>query len=894
MQSIDLGGVWDVRLRDGSVSRASLPGTLDESHVGFPDQNTNQWHPDEALGSTDDLRGGSTILTRLTRLVTYEGPAWYERTLEIDPPRGMRALLTVERSRELTLAVNGVPVAPAVQGTVSTPSVFEITGQLRRGSNRFVLCCDNSYPNWPREDILFSSAATDETQTNWNGILGDFSIRFVKENFISAVRVYPSQASVTAVVEIDCQTPCRGTLTLQSEAFAEPARFPVDLEAGTHQLRYAHLPLRKDCRRWDTGEGTLYTLAAEADGMDVHSVCFGVRTFGAQDGRLALNDRPVFIRSEANCCVFPQTGHMPLDTDAWIRVLQTYAAYGVNCMRFHSHCPPEAAFAAADRLGMLMQPELSHWNPKTALETEASFQYYQLELRQILRAYANHPSFVMLTFGNELHTGELGHVRMDAMLSQAKALDPTRLYANGSNVHYGQKPPDRNSDFYTSANYLQHMLRATSAQMQGYLNHRYPSAQASYDAEMEALRQAYSRPVFSFEVGQYEVLPDFDEIASFTGVTRPDNLTHIRERAQAAGLLDGWKRRVEATGELSLLSYREEIEAVMRTPSLSGISLLGLQDFPGQGTALVGMLNAHLEPKPFSFADPKRFRAFFADVLPLAMLARYTYRASERLTACVRIANYGKADLHEPVRVTLAAGGTVVGETVFPEQTYAAGTVSTAGTVDFALNSVKEPEKLRLSIAAGATRNEYSAWVYPDAMLTEAGNVRIARSLDEALEYLQAGETVLLDPPADEDHLPQSIQAQFTTDFWSVGTFAGQSGFMGCLMEPGHPVFRRFPTDFHTDWQWWPMCRGRAILLPPGVRSLVTGIDCYARMRNLGMLLEANVCKGRLVLSSMGLHRIQEYPEARALLSSIVQYMASDAFRPEQTFTEDQLRALVR
>ncbi len=894
MNPISLKGIWNVRLQDTSVYTASLPGTLDENHIGYPDQGANQWHPDESLGSTDDLRGSDQILTRLTRRVTYEGPAWFERTLAAHLPQGMRAFATAERSRELTLTLNGRPVAPMVPGTVSTPSVFEITEQLLEGDNRFVFCCDNSYPSWPREDILFSSAATDETQTNWNGILGEFSLSFQKENFISAVRAYPSQTSVTVLVEIDCRTPYRGTLTLQSQAFAQTVEVPIDLEAGTHQLRYAHIPLQKDCKRWDTGEGALYTLCVEADGLDAHTVRFGVRTFGARCGRLTLNNRPVFLRSEANCCVFPQTGHMPLTRDEWTEILTIYAAYGVNCMRFHSHCPPEAAFAAADALGMMMQPELSHWNPKNALETEKSFAYYQLELRQILCAFANHPSFVMLTFGNELHTGALGHARMDEMLSQAKAQDPTRLYANGSNVHYGQVSPSRSSDFYTSSNYLQHMLRATSAQMQGFLNNQYPSAQTAYDAEMAELRQAYARPVFTFEVGQYEVLPDFDEISAFTGVTRADHYAHIQKRVEAEGLSDGWKKRVEATGELSLLGYREEVEAVLRTPSLSGISLLGLQDFPGQGTALVGMLNAHLQPKPYAFADPERFHAFFTDVLPLALLPRYTYRQADRLAAPIRIANYGKTPLHAPAQVTLTADGEMIGEAVFPEQAYETGCLSPVGSVDFSLQSVRAPQKLSLTIRIGQAHNRYSVWVYPDMMQSEAPGVVIARDVEEALVHLKEGKAVLLDPPADEAHLPQSIQAQFTTDFWSVGTFARQSGFMGCLVDPGHPVFRRFPTDFHTDWQWWPMCRGRAMILPQGTSSLVTGIDCYARLRNLGLLVEASVLSGRLMLSSMGLHQKQEYPEAQALYESILQYMASDAFMPAQSMTDVQLRALAR
>ena len=133
----------------------------------------------------------------------------------------------------------------------------------------------------------------------------------------------------------------------------------------------------------------------------------------------------------------------------WTDILNTYKAYGINCVRFHSHCPSEAAFAAADRLGMMMQPELSHWNPNDAFESGESFSYYQQELALTIRWLANHPSFVMLTFGNELCTGETGRERMSRMLEQARALDSTRLYANGSNVHYGRIGCDPDSDFYT-------------------------------------------------------------------------------------------------------------------------------------------------------------------------------------------------------------------------------------------------------------------------------------------------------------------------------------------------------------------------------------------------------------------------------------------------------------
>ena len=109
-----------------------------------------------------------------------------------------------------------------------------------------------------------------------------------------------------------------------------------------------------------------------------------------------------------------------MDVGSWKGILQKYRDYGVNCMRFHSHCPPEAAFTAADEMGMLMQPELSHWDPEHAFESEEARAYYRTELRQILRSLACHPSFVMLTFGNELQAGETGHAFMDTLLKEAR------------------------------------------------------------------------------------------------------------------------------------------------------------------------------------------------------------------------------------------------------------------------------------------------------------------------------------------------------------------------------------------------------------------------------------------------------------------------------------------
>ena len=673
------------------------------------------------------------------------------------------------------------------------------------------------------------------------------------------------------------------------------------MPAGIHTIWLRDLKLKADVKKWDEGEGNLYELTAELRDGDCKTVTFGVRDFGDDGkGHLALNGRRIFLRSEANCCEFPETGHPPMTVEEWDKILHLYQSYGVNCMRFHSHIPPEAAFIAADQMGMLMQPELSHWNPKNAFEAEDSYAYYQKELKQTILWLANHPSFVMMTFGNELWTGDLGRQRMDAMIELAHSLDLTRMYANGSNAYYGTIGCDAKSDFYTSQKYFTDDLRGTFAAMpgdkriQGYINNRYPSAAVNYDESMKHLRETYAKPVFSFEVGQFEVLPDFDELEEFHGISDPANLRLIQEKAEKLGLMKQWKRYVEATGEISRIGYREEVEAAMRTEDMSGISLLGLQDFPGQGTALVGMINSHMESKPFDFAKPEHFASFFRAQLPLVALPKYTYEVGETLEAEVRIANYGKEDLTGPVTYCLE-GADVKQCGELPAVTCPAGGITAAGKIRIALDRIAQAVRLDLTVEQAGICNRYPIWVYPAVRPVCPAEVYEIGVLDEkAVQVLQEGGKVYLSPDADKGHLPSSIQTQFTTDFWSVGTFAAQEGGMGQLIDVNHPIFKNFPTEFHTNWQWWPMASQRAIIFPHPVKAIVTEMDSYAYMRPMAQLAEFRCGGGKLIVSSMGLQNLQEYPEGRALLDAIYQYMTTEEFSPKEEITMKEIQELVK
>lgn len=925
---ISLGGTWKVTLTDGTVGQMQLPGTLDESGIGHKDVGANQWHPDAALGNAEGaVDKDAPIATRFTRRHTYEGEARISRRVRIPAYGADRLFIRAERARALRLLVDGAECAAFRQGTLSTPYVFELTG-VAPGEHELTFLSDNSYPGMPKDAICYSSAATDETQTNWNGILGELSLDTRPQNFIAGVRVYPKRKPETTggyamdvCVELApgaAEQLSHAKLTLQSKALAktEELRKLTETANGagesTVEVWFCDLPLREELRLWDEEEGNLYELTATlsiATGdtyskTDRCSVRFGIRFFGDNgSGRFALNGRTIFLRSEANCAEYPETGHPPMTVAEWKEILFKYKSYGVNCVRFHSHCEPEAAFVAADELGMLLQPELSHWDPKDAFGTEESFRYYRAELTALLKTYANHPSFVMLTLGNELQARGEGRERMRELVRTAKKLDSTRLYANGSNAFYGEEGCDAESDFYTSQSCKDVVIRGTFSGMRGYLNENYPSADHTYDEAMAEIRKEYRKPVFSFEVGQFEVLPDFEELESFRGISDPVNLQLIQKRVEEQGLLPVWKKYVAATGELSRLAYREEIEAAMRTRELSGISLLGLQDFPGQGTALVGMMNSHMEPKPYPFAEPERFRAFFRESRIFVKLPHYTYETGEHLTAEIEVANFGKETITGELHWTLCyrdcgvntgtgevCHGTVGGRCQCPPGTY-----TSPGRLEIPLEITKGSAALLLTVSIGDCSSTYPVWVYEKTSPVCPENVYETRTFDEKTrEVLQNGGKVYLSPDADKESLPHSIGTQFTTDFWSVGTFAEQEGGMGQLIDTGHPVFRKFPTDFHTDWQWWIMATKRAVILPRPMKSVITEMDSYAFLRPMAQLVEFRCLKGKVLLSTMELQRSQQYPEARALQAAIYEYLAGEEFLPTEELTEEELQALVR
>ena len=929
LKTVSLSGIFSMTMEDGSIHDLKIPGTLDESNIGYrdpgrafsydaPDEPVeyredvpeaeqvllSEWLSDEEEGTPfSEAPVRPPILSRYTRKYSYEGPARISRLLSCREVPGTRLFFEVERARELTLLIDGEEILPYAAPTLSTPQVFEVTGHLD-GDHMLTVISDNRYEDLPRKDILYSGTASDEAQTNWNGLLGYVRLREEEECFVDRITVRTKEDRLTVYLEISAPGPRNAILRISSSALEEEYEKTLLLTKEFTAIVIPDLKLRDGIEKWDEEEGQLHEITVALNGVE-KTASFGVRDLGCtEEGRLTLNGRTVFLRGETNSVVFPETGYAPTDVSSWKKILNQYRAYGANFVRFHSYCPPEACFRAADELGFLLMPELSCRNPVNAMETEEAQEYYMTEMREILLTYGSHPSFVMLSFGDSLISGSSGKEFRREMLRSAKKIDPTRLYTPGSDPENGREGPDGESDFYIASHYRDYLLRACDstekeeAGLRGFLNRHYPSAKENYNEAVAALRESYHRPVIGYEAGQYGILPDFSELDLFSRFLSPDNITARREKAEKAGLLPQWKKRIEASGELALLSYRAEVEAVLRTPGMSGITLLGLQDYPGRGTALVGMMNTHMIPKGFSFADPKRFRRFFGPVVPLVLLDRYTYEQGDTLSARVVIANYGKEDLQQQASYTLSCGDIAVKGTL-PGKNFPAGRNTDAGTLILPLKfdgmDEREAVKFTLTVRIGRYENDYPVYVYPKFIPICPEEVYETDSFDyNTLRVLEEGGTVFLTPRAAKETIPGSVKTQFTTDFWTKSLYPKQAGTMGQYIEnPDHPVFRYFPTDFHTGYQWFSLAGSRAVEIPRRIRSLVTVTDRSEELRNLSQLFEFRVGNGCVLFSSMGIKEQMEHPEVRALLTGIYEYLESYDFSPSESLKPEEVRRLV-
>jgi hypothetical protein len=794
----------------------------------------------------------------------YVGAAWYQRDVQIPAGwQGKRVVLSLERPHwETRVWLDGREMG--TNSSLCTPHTYELGTGLAEGKHTLTIRVDNrllvNVGAW-------AHSVTDHTQGNWNGIVGDISLRATTPVWIEDVQVYPNAPRSGAAVEVRIGnatgTAGRGTLKIGGQS--QPVTWD---EKGGSASAFVVL---NDAKTWDEFIPALQRLSVQLKGDqadDQRTVRFGLREIGIKGKEFVLNGHPAFFRGTLECCIFPLTGYPPTDVESWKRVIRACKDYGLNLIRFHSWCPPEAAFIAADELGFYFQVECAVWsNPG---DDKALGAWLYLESERIVRAYGNHPSFLLLTHGNEPH-GRNRDQFLAGWVSFWKKRDARRLVTSGS--AYPQLPEN---DYH---------VYSGSRGPRGWLGKDY-----------RANVQSFAVPVVVHEMGQWCVYPNFDEVRKYTGPLKPKNFDIFRDSLAEHGMLDQWRDFLRASGRLQVLCYKEEIEAAMRTPGIGGFELLDLHDFPGQGTALVGVLDPFWESK--GYVTPAEYRHFCNATVPLARVLKRVWTTDETFSADVEIAHFGPAPLlkTEPWWKLVSDSGTVLARGRFPAKTIPLGQGTPLGRIEVKLAEVPAPNACRLIVGLRGTSfvNDWNIWIYAARReVAPPAEVLITPGLDAAaLAKLDAGGRVLLLPPRLSRVHPR---LRFEPIFWNRFMFRNHpETTLGLLCDPRHPALAKFPTESFQDWQWNDIVlRAQAMVLddlPKDLHPIVQPIDDWNSNRKLGLVWECRVGNGKLLVCSADLqNELDKRPAARQLRESLLSYASSKRFYPKVAVSKDEL-----
>ena len=911
-------------------SRISLEGNwglqLDTAGTGIaPDWLTKSCTDSLFLpGTTDMGKMGTyntdmTLTTGLSREYVFEGKALYTKQIRIPEEwDGTSVRLVMERTKPTTIWIDGKEVG--ANNDISTAQQYDLSSYLFPGTHTVAILVDNGKQAVPEKVYGSSHAYSASTQTNWNGIIGDFYLESAPLCGIDEIQLYPDVAKKVVTARVTLRNPDKGVgkgiLSFYAEAWNTDKQHKTPVQTvevdWTKPEQELELALGDKALLWSEFTPALYRLSVSLktdQSVDTEQATFGLRDFKTKGRQFTMNGKTTFLRGKHDACVFPLIAHTAMDVKTWRHYFQVAKQYGINHYRFHSWCPPEACFEAADIEGIYLQPELPIWGNIDIDDTELC-DYLLKEGRNLHRAYSNHASFVMFGLGNEM-SGEEGL----AMLIQTfKKEDNRHIYASGSNNYLGFKGKQADEDYFTTCRvgreddkqfntHARASFSFADAYDGGYLNHTYPNSEMDFSSA-NALCDV---PIISHETGQFQVYPNYEEIKKYTGVLKPRNFEIFKKRLEEAGMIDQAHDFMMASGKWSALLYRADIEMNLRTPEWGGFQLLDLQDYPGQGSAYVGILDAFMESK--GLIAPEEWRHFCSEVVPLFCTEKFCWTNDEALTGEVEIANYSESDLNgkQLSWVLTDSKQQVLDKGVLPLQVKQ-GELAKVGTLKPAIASVRKAEKVTLALSIDGTpyRNDYSLWIYPaaDKEVVPSEDICVTDDLDAHLKYLTEGGKVLWFPSKDK-HKDQTVGGLFQTDYWNYRMFRTicenldrpvSPGTLGILTDPGHPALADFPTEFHTNWQWFPIITQSYPMildrLSDDYRPIVQVIDNVERNHKLGLLFEFKVGNGKLLVCMSDLKAVQDKPEARQFYRSILEYMESSAFAPSYSLSAKDLQDL--
>lgn len=815
----------------------------------------------------------------------YLGAAWYQREIEIpDDWKNQRVMLFLERPRwESVVWLDGRRMGSA--RSLVAPHEFEL-GLLEPGRHRLTIRLDNRQIIQDAKEngnMPNAHAVSDALGSTWNGIAGRIELRATPQVWLADVQVFPNVAdkSVKVKVSIGNITGQSGEGTLTVENLSTQVRW--DANGGQAELI---VPLGPDARTWDEFQPHLHKLAislASPLGNHRQEISFGLREITWRGKDPLINGRVVNFRTTHFGLDFPLTGYPATDVESWRSIIRRCQEFGLNGIRFHSCCPPEAAFTAADELGFYLQAECGLWAPFNKDGTFA--RYLEEETPLLLKAYGNHPSFVMFSPSNE-PSGRYTEITPE-WAKRWHEIDPRRLYSAGTGWN-------RHEQVFGGAQ-VAGLVRFGKGELR--------NSTGWFGEDFRTALEGVEIPVLAHEIGQWCAYPDFSVIEKFTGYLRPSNYRIFRHIAETNGVLDRNHEFAWASGKFQLACYKEELEANLRTPGLAGHQMLDIRDYLGQGTALIGVLDAFWDPK--SYVKAEEFRRFHSQTVPLARLKQRIFTSSDTLACETEIYHFGAAPLKtvRPFWKIIGAEGKVMQNGTWDERDIPIGKNNPLGKVAAPLAALPAPAAYKFVVGVEGTEieNDWNFWVYPaEDKVPVLENVLVSSDWNEVAHHLQKGGKAIYTPKQLDPATSPPMKR--TPIFWNIQMTVRPpknmtprfDAMLGLLCNVDHPALARFPTDRFCDWQWTSIINGvRSVNLtsaPRELRPIVSAIDDWNRNWRLGVIFECRVGKGSLLVSAIPLDK--KDPVTQQLRNSLFEYVSSDAFRPTAMLSPEQATRL--
>ena len=559
---------------------------------------------------------------------------------------------------------------------------------------------------------------------------------------------------------------------------------------------------------------------------------------------------------------------------------------------------PEAAFKAANiGLEIYMQAEASIWidwwmsepqerpemdtkgYPKGLGKDPERDQFVIAEMNRVIDFYGNNPSFTMFCIGNELGNSDFDV--MSKWVGDLKKKDPRRLYA----VSTARKITS--VDDYSATHYIKDVGRTRG------LNG------ARTDWDFEKVYNQMDIPIIAHEIGQWPVYPSWKEIEKYKGVLKARNFEEFKAVAKKNGIVDQDEDFRMASGALNQIMYKYETESFLRTKSCAGIQLLSMQDYQGQGEALIGWLDAFWDSK--GITTPEKFREHYDETVPLLRIKKFVWTNDEILNAKLQLSHYGNEVIKKGnIMVSVKTiKGKLIKKQIYSLNNLEIGSLTNVGNLSLPLSEIKVAQQLIITMQLENTRfkNEWNIWVFPkDVLPNNSKEILIMDEMnDETLKALKEGKKVLL-MAHNLGNDTNSTSVRFYPLYWSLTFFPGQGiTSIGMLIKDKHPAFDNFPTSFHSDWQWESIFKGtKAFILndmPQSYKPIAQMVDDFHRNNKEGAIFELKVGKGKLLVCGFDLTK-NEKPAAIQLKQSLINYMNSKKFKPQQNVTKEYLKHL--